>query len=241
MSEEMRPDAAALFSVYGDNYRMLYTAAYAVTGSAADVEKALCALFTREKRVKGMKALREAVINEALFLASCNGDAGAFSCLDRGGDSRLEMRLQEEDDVSRRAAFLTYGCGLNEKQTAQALKMKASSIRAMLKHIRNLCDETAPGKGEKQLIQLCRKELAAGICAPGESAFIRILEKYIEEEPDAADGKRTGRKIVTGFVAFVLLAAIVVLMWLGGVMLDYYRTVVHEKETVKTEETNGGI
>lgn len=241
MNAERKTNAAALFTPYCDAYRQLYTAAFAVTGSEADAEKALCALFTREKRVKGMKALMAETVNEALFLASCNKDAGEFSCLDDGGDSRLELRLQEEDDLSRRIAFLHYGCGLNEKQTAQAVRQKAATVRAMLRHIKAVCNDTVPGKGEKQLIILCRKELCAGVNAPGENNFIRILEKYIEEEPQTGDEGRTRRKIVTGFVAFILLAAIVILTWLGGVMLDYYRTVLDRKEAIGTEETYGGI
>lgn len=234
-------DAVKLFSRFRKHYKKLYTLCLAITGRGMDAEKALCALLAGGVKYASEKQLRKAAAREALLIASCNDDAGRFDCLRGTGDDAVSVRVEAEDELVRRAAFLYYACKLSPSRISRALKVKLPQAVGFIKNIKRAAEESLPGKGEETLRTMCKEEYARSAYAPDETAFLRIFEKYLSEIEEEGTVSHRGKKIFSGVVSVILLFIIAIMLWLGAVMLDYFRTAtVNEKQTAM-EEVNGGI
>lgn len=234
-------EAAKLFSRFRKHYKKLYTLCLAITGRGMDAEKALCALMAGGNKYASEKQLRKAATREAMLIASCNEDAGFFDCLRATGDDAVSMRVEAEDELTRRAAFLYYACKLSPARIAQALKVKLPQAVNFLKNIKRAAEETLPGKGEDTLKAMCKEEYARSSYAPDEAGFLRIFEKYLSEMETEGTVSHKGKKIFSGVVSVILLVIIAIMLWVGAVMLDYFRTATVNEKQAASEEVNGGI
>ncbi len=225
MKKEETSQAVRLLNSYRVVYRELYGLCCAITGREGAAQNALLDAMLASGPFRGRRSAFAAARRAALA-SDCTGESDLSYFEEMPGAEGL----LNESNETRRIVMLVCAAGLTKRQAASVMDVKTGKVgEALLRAASYMPGETYAQR-LKNLEKLSLKELKNAPYAPDAAAFERALENRMQKEADKNVGSVARKRLFSRVVSVAMLLLIGFLLWVGSIMLNYFRESAMERE-----------
>ena len=221
MKKQTEYTVKQLAEAFRPYYEECFYTAYAVVGNDRAAEKALIRAMLR---YKGEVSEKE-IVRAALEVKAENPCPVNFDC-PLGEDARagtLGEWLSNQSDELRRAVALRYRCGLDARETAEAMGISGAKLRKMLDTALRHASKRGRASPESALAGICRMERKEARLAPDFNTLIRALENRRASGDDETVHRKKLRGALNGLLTAAALLILAAVIWICVLLASYFR------------------